>query len=273
MAGITYSLVAPHTPRMGVEDKAPDFVRALINSQKEMGDVVRATKPDVLIINSAHWVCTFNWHVTCQAEHIGHCVADEAPELIDGVPYRWRGDAEMGRAILSEFEADGIPGAPNESKHFQWDYGSWVPAKYLAPAAELAVVLIGPGPSSDIHECLKAGAAIRRAAEGLGRRAIFAASCAFSHELVRGPTEWPTHDRQQLDHEFIQMLTSGRIAEAKSWFKEYNDAVVGEMGGRNLATFLGCLDETSARPYTGKQYGPYTQSSGSGNANIALWQT
>ena len=273
MAGITYSLVAPHTPRMGVEDKAPDFVRALINSQKEMGDVVRATKPDVLIINSAHWVCTFNWHVTCQAEHIGHCVADEAPELIDGVPYRWRGDAEMGRAILSEFEADGIPGAPNESKHFQWDYGSWVPAKYLDPDAKLAVVLIGTVPSSDIDECLKAGTAIRRAAEGLGRRALFAASCAFSHELVRGPAEWPTHDRQQLDHEFIQMLTSGRIAEAKSWFKEYNDAVVGEMGGRNLATFLGCLDETSARPYTGKQYGPYTQSSGSGNANIALWQT
>ena len=273
MAGITYSLVAPHTPRMGVEDKAPAFVRALINSQKEMGEVVRATNPDVLIINSAHWVCTFNWHVTCQAEHIGHCVADEAPELIDGVPYRWRGDAEMGRAILSEFEADSIPGAPNESKHFQWDYGSWVPAKYLDPDAELAVVLIGTVPSSDIDECLKAGNAIRRAAEGLGRRAIFAASCAFSHELVRGPTEWPTRDRQQLDHEFIQMLTSGRIAEAKSRFKEYNDAVVGEMGGRNLATFLGCLDETSARPYTGKQYGPYTQASGSGNANIALWQT
>ncbi|HJO17093.1 MAG: hypothetical protein QF507_03355 [Vicinamibacterales bacterium] len=273
MAGITYSLVAPHTPRMGIEDKAPDFVHALINSQKEMGEVVRATKPDVLIINSAHWVCTFNWHVTCQAEHIGHCVANEAPELIDGVPYHWRGDAEMGRAILSEFEADGIPGAPNESKYFQWDYGSWVPAKYLDPDAELAVVLIGTVPSSDIDECLKAGTAIRRAAEGLGRRALFAASCAFSHELVRGPAEWPTHDRQQLDHEFIQMLTSGRIAEAKSWFKEYNDAVVGEMGGRNLATFLGCLDETSARAYTGKQYGPYTQSSGSGNANIALWQT
>ena len=208
MAGITYSLVAPHTPRMGVEDKAPDFVRALINSQKEMGEVVRATKPDVLIINSAHWVCTFNWHVTCQAEHIGHCVADEAPEMLDGVPYRWRGDAELGRAILSEFEADSIPGAPNESKHFQWDYGSWVPAKYLDQDAELAVVLIGTVPSSDIDECLKAGNAIRRAAEGLGRRAIFAASCAFSHELVRGPTEWPTRDRQQLDHEFIQMLTS-----------------------------------------------------------------
>ena len=272
MVGLTHTVVGPHTPRMGIEEQAPDFVRELINSQKDMGRALRATTPDVLILNSAHWVCTFNWHVTCQAEHVGRCVADEAPELIDGVPYRYRGDPEMGRAILAELAADDIPAAPNESKHFQWDYGSWVPTKYLDPDAELAIVLIGTVSSSDLDECKKAGAAIRRAAERLGRRAVFAASCAFSHQLVRGPSEWPTAERQELDHRLIEMLTSGRITEAKAWFKEYNDAVVGEMGGRNLATFLGCLDETSDRPYTGKQYGPYSQSSGSDNANIALWQ-
>ncbi|HJO38541.1 MAG: hypothetical protein QGG24_01465 [Vicinamibacterales bacterium] len=269
---LTHTIVAPHTPRMGVEERAPDFVRALSESQKEMGAAIRATKPDVLIINSAHWVCTFNWHVTCQAEHVGHCVADEAPDLIDGVPYRYRGDPEMGRAILAGFEADEIPCAPNESTHFQWDYGSWVPSKHLDPDAQLAIILIGTVTSSDVDECMKAGTAIRRAVEKLDRRAVFAASCAFTHELVRGPASWPTEERQKLDGKFIEMLTSGRIAEAKSWFKEYNAAVVGEMGGRTLATFLGCLDEASTRPYTGKQYGPYTQSSGSGNANIALWQ-
>ena len=270
MAGIIRTVVAPHTPRMGIEEKAPDFVRALIKSQREMGEDIRAETPDVLIINSAHWVCTFNWHVTCQAEHKGHCVADEAPELIDGVPYHYTGDPELGRAILAELDALGVPANANDSTHFQWDYGSWVPAKHLDPNAELPIVLIGTVPSSDIEECMKAGGAIRRAAEKTGRRAVFAASCAFSHQLVRGPEQWPTEERQTLDHQFIQMLTSGRIADAKAWFPEYNERVVGEMGGRNLATFLGCLDETSGVTYTGTQFGPYTQSSGSGNANISL---
>ena len=129
MAGLIRTVVAPHTPRMGIEEQAPDFVRALIQGQREMGEEIRAAKPDVLIINSAHWVCTFNWHVTCQAEHKGRCVADEAPELIEGIPYHWKGDPELARAILTEFSEANIPGNPNDSAHFQWDYGSWVPAK------------------------------------------------------------------------------------------------------------------------------------------------
>ena len=270
MAGIIRTVVAPHTPRMGIEEEAPDFVRALIQGQREMGEEIRAAKPDVLIINSAHWVCTFNWHVTCQAEHKGRCVADEAPELIDGIPYHWKGDPELARAILTEFSEANIPGNPNDSAHFQWDYGSWVPAKYLDPQAQVPIILIGAVVSADIEECLKAGAAIRRAAEQTGRRAVFAASCSFTHELVRGPAQWPTEERQKLDHQFIELLTSGQIADAKAWFPEYNKAVVAEMGGRTLATFLGCLDETSEVTYYGRQYGPYTQSSGSGNANILL---
>ena len=66
MAGLIRTVVAPHTPRMGIEEQAPDFVRALIQGQREMGEEIRAAKPDVLIINSAHCVCTFNWHVTCK---------------------------------------------------------------------------------------------------------------------------------------------------------------------------------------------------------------
>ena len=47
-------------PRMGIEEQAPDFVRELINSQKDMGRALRATTPDVLVLNSVHWICTFN---------------------------------------------------------------------------------------------------------------------------------------------------------------------------------------------------------------------
>jgi len=266
--GIIRAGVVPHTPRMGIEEKAPHFVKDLIKGVYEMGQVLRAAKPDVIVVNSAHWVCTFNWYVTCQAEHKGRCVADEAPDLIGGMPYAYRGDPEYGSALVEEVRALGYPCNKNESEYFKWDYGSWVPTHYLDPKGEVPIVLIGTVVSADLKEAMDVGAAVRRAAEKTGRKAAFFASCSFTHKLVRGPELWPTEERQALDRKFIDMLKAGQIGEAKRWFPEYTQAVVGEMGGRNIATMLGCLDEREH--YAGKQYGPYGQSSGSGNANVML---
>ncbi|HLI13421.1 MAG TPA: extradiol ring-cleavage dioxygenase [Alphaproteobacteria bacterium] len=266
--GIIRAGVAPHTPRMGIEEKAPVFVKELIKGSYAMGEAIRATKPDVIVVNSSHWVCTFNWYVTCQAEHKGRCVADEAPDLIPGVPYRYKGDRVYAGALVDEIRALGYPCNRNECEHFSWDYGSWVPAHYLDPRAEIPIVLVGTVVSADLKEAMAVGTAVKRAAEKTGRNVVFIASCSFTHKLVRGPELWPTEARQALDRKFIAMITDGRIAEAKAWFPDYTSEVVGEMGGRNIATMLGCLDDD--RRYTGMQYGPYGQSSGSGNANVLL---
>jgi 3,4-dihydroxyphenylacetate 2,3-dioxygenase len=266
--GIVRAGVVPHTPRMGVEEKAPGFVKDLIKGSYDMGEALRAAKPDVVVMHSAHWVCTFNWYVTCQAEHRGRCVADEAPDLIGGVPYAYKGDPEYGAALVEEVRALGYPCNKNECEHFKWDYGSWVPTHYLDPKAEIPVVLIGTVVSADLKESMDVGSAVRRAAEKTGRKVAFFASCSFTHKLVRGPELWPTEERVALDRRFIDQLTGGRIAEAKAEYANYAQAVVGEMGGRNIAAMLGCLDGT--RRYRGMQYGPYAQSSGSGNANVML---
>jgi len=270
--GIIRAIVTPHTPRMGIEESAPDFVKAAIKGSYELGEEIRAAKPDVLVVNSAHYVCTFNWYATTIAEHKGYAVADEAPDLIGGVPYRYRGDPEYGRAILDEIKALGYPTGANDSPHFQWDYGSWVPIKYIDPKAELPVILIGTCLAADLEECMRVGGAIRKAAEQTGRRVAFAASCSFTHKLVRGPEQWPSEERLAADRKFIQMLTKGRIAEAKAWFPEYTKFVVGEMGGRNIATMLGCIDDGAGVKYVGAEFGAYCQSSGSGNTSVSVRQ-
>jgi hypothetical protein len=42
------------------------------------------------------------------------------------------------------------------------------------------------------------------------------------------------------------------------------------MGGRVAATFLGSLDALGDVPLSGRQYGAYGQSSGSGNVSLAV---
>ena len=92
--GLIASAVATHSPRMAIEETAPDFVRGLIAGSREMGEAVRGLDPDLIVLQSAHWVSTFNWYVTAHAVHEGVCMAEEAPDLIPGIPYRLPGDPD-----------------------------------------------------------------------------------------------------------------------------------------------------------------------------------
>jgi 3,4-dihydroxyphenylacetate 2,3-dioxygenase len=200
------------------------------------------------------------------------CVADEAPNLIPGLPYRYRGDAEFAGALVEEFGRAGVPAARNDSEHYGWDYGTYVPLKYLDPDAQAAVVGIPSVLMANHDECLKAGAAVHAVAKRLGRRAVFLASTAFAHVLVRGRHNWPAPERVAADKAFIEKLKRGSVPDALNGFGDYTRLVGAEMGGRPLATLLGVLGAmaTDGAALEGRQYGEYAQSSASGNAVVLV---
>jgi 3,4-dihydroxyphenylacetate 2,3-dioxygenase len=273
MNGIVAAAVVAHVPTLGREEITPDFQKTLVAGEHEMGAAARRTlKPDLWVIASAHWVATFDWVVTCQAVHQGMCVADEAPNLIPGLPYRYRGDAEFAGALIEEFGRAGVPAARNDSEHYGWDYGTYVPLKHLDPEAEVAVVGVPSVLMADHAECLKAGAAVHATAKRLGRRAVFLASTAFAHILVRGRHNMPTPERVAADKAFIALLKEGAIDTAIAGFGDYSRKVGAEMGGRVLATLLGVTGAMAAdgASLAGRQYGEYAQSSASGNAVVLV---
>lgn len=270
MAGVVASAVVPHTPRMANEDTAPDFTRPMIAGAREMGEALRALKPDLFVLNSTHWVSTFNWYATCQPLHEGICVAEEAPDMISGTPYKRTGDPDFARAFIDTLSERDVPCAANTTEHYRWDYGSLVPLLYLDPENAVPVVLIPTVIMADLDEAINVGRLVHTAAERAGKRVVHISSTALSHELVRGPAQWPTDDRQAMDQRFIDLTCAGDIAALKSWLPEFSRAGVVEMGGRVAATFLGSLDALGDVPLTGRQYGAYGQSSGSGNVSLAV---
>ena len=268
--GICRGVVVPHAPRLGLPEIVPDFGKELVAGIEEMGAVVRADKPDVMIVNSMHYVSTFNWHASTVPVHKGRCVAMEAPDLIGGEPYEYRGDPELGIAIRDEITALDLPCVESATEHYSWDYGTWVPVHYMDPDAEIPVITIPVVLAADLDETYAVGQALHRACARTGRRAVLAASTSFTHKLVRGPAEWPTDERMQADREFIALLLEGKIDAAWAGFADYAQFVVGEMGGRGLALLLGGLAATGAERFEAAQFGPYGQSSASGNANVTL---
>lgn len=270
--GIIAAAAVPHVPTLGLPENTPDYQLTLVDGERALGRVLREMKPDLFVVNSSHWICTFGWYATCQSLHQGVCVADEAPDLIPGLAYERKGDSEFAAALVDDWQAQGIPGGRNESPHYAWDYGSLVPLLYLDPGAEIPVVQIPTVILANHAECMQAGRAVHATAKRLGRRVVYIASSAFSHDLVRGRHFKPTAEREALDQRFIDQLKRGAVDEAIAWFPEYSRTVVAEMNGKPLAAMLGALQALAEDCVTlaGEQFGGYAQSSGSGNASVLV---
>ena len=273
--GVIVSAVAPHTPRIGIEEKAPAFAQGLIGGLREFGAAVRAQRPDLIVLHSSHWVSTFNWYVTAHARHRGTCIADEAPDLIPGVAYDRPGDPAFARALAEQLQAAGVPCGLNESPHFDWDYGSLVPIQYMDPEGQVPVVLMPSVICSELDECRTVGATIHKLARETGKRVAFVASCALSHKVLRGPEKWPSEAHQALDKRFMALMQGAQVAELANWSATYCHDAVAEMGGRPISSMIGALQAMAGEggSLQGRQYGPYAQSSGSGNACLAVHNT
>jgi len=270
--GVIAAAVVAHVPTLSREEITPDFQHTLVDGERRLGRALRALSPNLWVIASTHWVSTFNWFATCQPQHDGICVADEAPDLVPGLPYHYRGDPEFGAALVDAWKQIEVPAARNETPHYEWDYGTFVPLSHLDPDAEVPVVGVPVVLMAEPAECLRAGAAVHATAKRLGRRVVFIASTALTHALVRGRHLMPTPERMEADLLFVDQLKRGAIDTVLAGFDNYRRVTVAEMGGRALATMLGvakALNDDGIE-LAGRQYGDYAQSSGSGNANVVL---
>ncbi len=272
MNGIIATGIVAHVPTLSRAEITPDFQTTLVEGERRLGERLRALEPDLWVVISTHWVSTFNWFATLQEHHKGVCVADEAPDLIPGIPYRYPGDPAFAEALLEQWSNIDIPAQRNETNNYSWDYGTFVPLSHLDPKGEIAVVGVPVVLMADTNECLRAGAAIHATAKKLNRRAVVIASSALTHALVRGREHWPTPQRVEADRHMIDMLKSGDIESVIKTFPQYVKSGVVEMGGRAIATMLGATRAvaTDAGPLAALQFGDYAQSSGSGNANLVI---
>ena len=271
-AGLIAAGIAAHVPSLGSLATVPDFQQGLITGLRELGAAVRALEPDVVVIESAHWVSTFNWFATVQNPHKGVCVATEAVELIPGTPYERKGDPQYAQALVEAFKPHQVPAFPNASEHYSWDYAGLIPLLHMDPECELAVVQIPTVLAADHDECRLAGRLIDAAGRACGKRVVFIASSALTHAVVRGRHNWPTPERREQDRRMIELLCAGDLDTINAGFVDYANAVKAEMGGRVVATLLGAMDALRAggRRLSGIKFGEYAQSSGSGNVNILI---
>ncbi|ATY85450.1 extradiol ring-cleavage dioxygenase [Kyrpidia spormannii] len=256
------AILSTHTPRMCHRDRVPPFQEPLVHALDQASGQLSDAEIDVLVTISCHWMSTFDHYVDATPVHEGLLTAEECPDLISQVPYRYRGDRDLGIALAEAGRAAGIPVISFEDPAYVLDYGTVVPLRYLDPREELAVVPLSVCWSADLDESYQWGQVIGQTLKKSGRRAAFVASGALSHNLVRGPERWPTTMEMALDQKFIELLQDQKLEEVRQMLPSFAQAAKVESGGRHVAVLLGVLSEIAA--YHAEYLG-YAQSSGSGN--------
>ena len=125
-----------------------------------------ALKPDLWVIVSTHWISTFDWFATCQPKHEGLCVAQEAPNLIPGIPYQLSRRSGVRRGAGRRVER--VPAWSACATKRRTTIGTTARScrcntsipKGDVPVVGMPVVLM-----ADHGECLRAGAAVHAAAK------------------------------------------------------------------------------------------------------------
>jgi 3,4-dihydroxyphenylacetate 2,3-dioxygenase len=272
LAGVYLSV---HTPRYCTLEAAfegrlaSEVFRPVRDGLVAQGREVARARPDVIVLNSCHLIATFPTVVDGTPRHRGVLTAQEAPELIHGVPYDYPGDYGLAAALVARGKGAGLPCVLANDVHFPLDYGTVMPMVcYLDPAQRTPLVPVSVCLAADLGEAWQWGRHLAETARASDKRVGFVASGSLSHKLVRGPERWPSPEDQELDHRFARLLADGEYDKCWAWLPEFAATTQAEMGGRHLAMMLGALMASGQRfTSTVHAYGP---SSGSGNYVISL---
>lgn len=258
---VELAMITAHVPHICFEEKAPNFQKPLIEAMKKIGQEMKKMNIDVIVIASSHWMSTFKHYVDATPVHEGILTADECPDAISNVKYRYPGDQELGYELAKAGEELGIPVVAINDPTFVLDYGTIVPLRHLVPQEDIPVVPISVTWAADLEETYQWGRQIGQVLRNSNKRACFVTTGTFSHNLVRGVENEPTKAEQALNEQFKQLLLDKDYAAAREMLPQFARIAGVESGGRHLALLLGVINEEPFEP----KYHAYAQSSGSAN--------
>ena len=275
MSPLAAAFLTVHTPRYctleaAYEGKlASEAFRPVRDGLVAQGEAVARARLDVAVVNSCHLITTFPTVVDGTPRHRGVLTAQEAPEIIHGVPYDYPGDYDLAARLIARGKAAGQQCVLANDVHYPLDYGTVMPMVcYLDRAQRTPIVPVSVCLSADLAEAFEWGRLVAQVAADSGKRVGFVASGSVSHKLVRGPERMPLPEDQELDHRLARLLADGEFEKLWAWLPEFARTTQAEMGGRHLAMLLGVIIESRRRFVpTVHAYGP---SSGSGNYVISL---
>ncbi len=240
-------IIAPHPPIMvpevgGREAAETSRSAAALRTARQ---ALESYGPDSLVVMSPHAPAAYDaFLVDPSAAFSGDLSAFRAPRP----RLEARGDAEFAGAIIDAAREAELPVASREGDtRFApgaLDHGCVVPLSFLDPESRYPLVVLSlSGLPLSSHR--RFGAAVRTAAERLGRRAAFLASGDCSHRLTRDAAAGFDPRGAEFDRILVESVDGGDLGSLERIDPRLIEAA-GECGLRSFITLGGFIGDGAA---------------------------
>lgn len=237
---LVYCGACSHAPGITARAERADTQtrQALEGALHRMGDEIRATKPDALVVVAAEHFANFFMN-NMPAFAIGMADSYEGP-IEDEAFLRIKRTTVPGNKALSRKLIEGVMQTVDVAYAEEWkfDHGISVPLHFLTPDYDLPIVPAnincqGP-PLAPLKRAWAFGEALRAAADAVPERIALVATGGISH--------WPaTPDSGKINEQWDQEFLARWAANDREGLLSYTDAETykhGGQGGFEIRTFV-----------------------------------
>jgi 3,4-dihydroxyphenylacetate 2,3-dioxygenase len=149
---------------------------------------------DTVVVIDSHWFTTVEFVVAAHPVRAGLFTSDELPRGMSRVPYDFRGDPELARAVAAAADSRGTWITAIDDPYLPIHYATVNLWRFLGRGLDQRwVTMSTTAQTGDTEDFLRAGRALGEAIAQTDRKVILVASGAMSH------TFWPL--RQLREHE------------------------------------------------------------------------
>lgn len=239
-------------------------------------DVFETLDYDTVVVLDSHWATTVEFVVAAQDRRAGLFTSEELPRGMCRIPYDFRGDPELARAVAARGSDHGTWITAIDDPYLPIFYATINLWKYLGEGLDKRWVSISVCQTADTEDNLRVGRALGQAIAAVDRKVLLIASGALSHAF------WPLRELRAHEAAGVEHIITPEAARADleriDWFRAGDHARVLETMPEFLqykpeARFghylmmIGALGEGDCTA-PGRQYGEYENAIGTGQAHI-----
>src|SRR4051812_42661742 len=188
------------------------------------GEVFDTLDYETFVVLDSHWATTVEFVVTAQDRRAGLFTAEELPRGMCRIPYDWRGDPELARAMEKAGSEHSTWVTAIDDSYLPIYYATLNLWKFLGEGLDKRWISVSVAQTGEVEDFLRAGRALGDALARTDRKVLLIASGALSH------TFWKL--RELRDHEASDVAHI-RTPEAYAadqqrieWFKDGDHAKV-----------------------------------------------
>jgi len=264
----------PYAERLELnEGKEISLVPGLQRLRREVFETVEA---DTVVVLDSHWHTTVEFVVAAQEVRAGLFTSDELPRGMCRIPYDWRGDPELARAMAEHAERYGTWITAIDDPCLPVHYATVNLWTYLGRGLDRRWVSVSTAQTGDTEDFLRAGRALAAAIAATDRTVLLIASGAMSHtfwslrELRAHEASDPAHIRtaaaRTADLERIAWLEAGDHARVIGTMPDFLKYRPEARFGPYLMMIAALGEGAVIAP--GRTYSEYENSVGTGQIHV-----